>query len=332
MCRDINIQLTDLMNTNIQPTDLMNTNIQPTDLMNTNIQPTDLMNTNIQPTDLMNTNIQPTDLICSFKEFISREDRPLTTSTVRYSAFTNDIGEALKAVLPRPLYIGSYGVTMLYATSAVYGDYLRKKKYLTESNIPQINKELMREIVDKSSWYLNASAALGPHASLGPPAKNVAYLLKKKQLTDLNLPQINRELIREVVDKTSWHLVASVALTPYVIHRIKHSVSHKLVRSIVQPPILPNPSVQSVSGTYLDRVKTMFKNKKTKLHNGLKYGFSSHGMRATTIPTIVGLLSIPLIVPPIDNGMTAFMNLFRATAEPYHWSGIYDILNDSPNH
>lgn len=41
---------------------------------------------------------------------------PLTSTVLRYFGFVNDVGEACKSFLPRPLYFGSYAVTTAYAT------------------------------------------------------------------------------------------------------------------------------------------------------------------------------------------------------------------------
>jgi len=45
------------------------------------------------------------------------------------------------------------------------------------------------------------------------------------------------------------------------------------------------------------------------------------------IPSVVGIGSIPILVPPVDNLTTFVMNQFRKEKENYHWSGIYSNFN-----
>jgi len=51
--------------------------------------------------------------------------------------------------------------------------------------------------------------------------------------------------------------------------------------------------------------------------------------KTPAMPAVVGLASIPVIVPPIDNGMTGIMNIFRKpeNQQPYHWTGLWSFMN-----
>lgn len=146
-------------------------------------------------------------------KYLASNDNPLVNTALRYNGFWNDVGEACKSFLPRPLYMASYVATAAYATSCVY--YTARR----ESNNPKQ--------VDK------------------------------------------------VKDAILWHSLATVSVTPTLIASLKF--------------ILKRAGVSKVRCA------------------------------------VIGVASIPLIVPPVDNLVTHVMNRYRDQPEPLHWSGLYSL-------
>ena len=162
-----------------------------------------------------------------FSEYLLRPEGgdPLLETNLRYLGFVNDLGEAGKAFLPRPLYIGTYLVTGSYAVGAVLNARRRQLK------------------VDPAS-----------------------------------------DLTRLTVDQSIFHLLATFAVTPVLVHYTKHTAEAVLAKTALKGPV---------------------------------------------VPALIGLASIPFLVPPIDNATHYLLNKnYRTPQEqqPYVWHGIYSVI------
>lgn len=85
-------------------------------------------------------------------KYLASNDNPLVNTALRYNGFWNDVGEACKSFLPRPLYVASYVATGAYATSCVY--YTARR----ESN----NPKRVDMVKDAILWHSLATVSVTP--------------------------------------------------------------------------------------------------------------------------------------------------------------------------
>lgn len=105
---------------------------------------------------------------------------PLTSSGLRYLGFVNDVGEACKAFLPKPLYYGSYAITGGYGLTAVLYSRARFQQQLIKDNVaPEKHASLlMRETIDTSLWHLFATFMVTPYLIHQSKKVSIAALAK----------------------------------------------------------------------------------------------------------------------------------------------------------
>lgn len=65
-----------------------------------------------------------------------------------------------------------------------------------------------------------------------------------------------------------------------------------------------------------------------KITGKLLTNFRASNFTKKMVPSTVGLIAIPIVVPPVDNGVTCGMNYFTNDKKPYHWSGLYNFMNN----
>jgi len=187
--------------------------------------------------------------------YLRSDKDPLNKTILRYNGFWNDIGEALKAFLPKPIYYGSYFVTSAYACASVY--YTNRRLY----------DEYLKKIKEQTKYAQDS----------------IPYT------TDVKSNDDEKKMITtNTIDNAIWHFFATITLTPLAIIGIKRST--RVMTNIVLP-----------------RMSDKFKK--------------------NVIPSTIGVLSIPLIVPLVDNSVTFTMNHFRYQPQPYHWTGLYKKWN-----
>jgi hypothetical protein len=172
------------------------------------------------------------DALDAFNEHLLRpEGDPLLDTSLRYLGFINDVGEAGKAFLPRPLNNATYVATGSYAVGAVWN--ARRRQTKADPTV---------------------------------------------------------DLQRLTVDQSIFHLLATFAVTPICVHYTKHAAESALLKTALKGPILP---------------------------------------------AIIGLASIPVLVPPIDNATHLLLNKAYRTQEeqqPYVWHGMYGFLEKEHAH
>ncbi len=96
-------------------------------------------------------------------------------------------------------------------------------------------------------------------------------------------------LLSRTLDNAAWHTLATVTITPLVvIPAVKVGAKRLLAGSA------------SLSAAAREKV----------------------------LPATIAILSIPAVVSPVDNATTFAFNKFRATPEPYHWSGYWGFMQE----
>lgn len=149
--------------------------------------------------------------------------------------------------------------------------------------------EALKSFLPKSVYY-------GTYVATGVYALGAVYYTKKRLTDQLNekCPPTDPEhasgmndINIKTTDNALWHLFATISLTPLAIAGIKQQTTKALANQLKISPL----------------------------------------MRGKIIPGGVGLLMIPVIVPPIDNLVTCIFNLFRTDKQEYHWSGLYAGLS-----
>lgn len=100
-------------------------------------------------------------------------DNPLTDGPLRYVGFSNDLGEALKTLIPRPVYYGSYAIAFGYAALD------------TGLTYPRAAPEMaVRETARTGVWHLGATIISTPLIIKGVTHK-ITQLLRPTSLTPL---------------------------------------------------------------------------------------------------------------------------------------------------
>jgi hypothetical protein len=98
-----------------------------------------------------------------------------------------------------------------------------------------------------------------------------------------------RSLLSRTLDNSAWHFLATVTLTPLVVI----------------------PAVKVGAKRLLAGRASL-----------------SPAMREKVLPATLAILAIPAVVSPVDNATTFAFNQFRATPEPYHWSGFWGFMQE----
>lgn len=94
-------------------------------------------------------------LFRSFDAESRRTDKNIyTQSHLRFLGFANDVGEALKTFLPRPVYLGSYAVTAAYVWADTY--------YTRQRAIDAGRSDSTNKAADALIWHTGATLITTP--------------------------------------------------------------------------------------------------------------------------------------------------------------------------
>ncbi|VBB17959.1 mitochondrial fission process protein 1-like [Yasminevirus sp. GU-2018] len=133
------------------------------------------VNVNDKPQSFM------TNALSNFRSMFAPHDsylrgpnQPLISTNLRYFGFVNDVGEALKSFIPKPIYYGTYGITGVYAAGAVY----YHNRLLTDRDDPRTTAKT----VDNAVWHTLATVTLTPLVAI-PMIKKAT----KKVLSPTNM-------------------------------------------------------------------------------------------------------------------------------------------------
>lgn len=104
------------------------------------------------------------------KFLIQHPKNLLTESALRYLGFVNDVGEACKSLVPKPIYYGTYLVTGLYCMSDILLSPHRIQHKLTTSQDLNTESWLFynqhqirsRKLFDTSIWHFFATLSVTP--------------------------------------------------------------------------------------------------------------------------------------------------------------------------
>ena len=125
------------------------------------------------------------------KFLVEHPQNVLTESGLRYLGFVNDVGEACKSLIPKPMYYGSYLVTGLYCMSDILLSPSRLLHQLkTKEDVfnpewifcnPGSMSLTNRKMLDTSIWHLFATISVTPF--IIHKSKTVSkYMLNKTNL------------------------------------------------------------------------------------------------------------------------------------------------------
>jgi hypothetical protein len=242
----------------------------------------------------------------SMDQFFRSESDPLTKSAWRYNGFWNDGAEALHGLIPRWLYLTGYAITGTYAVGAVY--YNRQqmidRQCRTNGSDSILDENFRSKLnlatLDNTIWHAGATLLLTPLTIIG------IKHLTKKALSGVSVTSVAIAGGKHMVNKS---------IPPMAMAGIEYAAT-----KVVSPQAMATVDglVRKVTDQTAPLAKAIDKSKPVSF------------MKEKFIPGMVGLIMIPVVVPPADNFVTWGMNQFRSAEnqQPYHWTGLYSFLQE----
>lgn len=143
-------------------------------------------------------------------------DQPLVTQNYRFLGFINDVGEALHSFLPKPVYVGTYVITGVYALAAVYYDNRLLADQLDAAGVKDAAERrarLQSRTMDNAAWHLLATVAITPLVVI--PAVKVGAKRLLASRTSLSAPMREKVLPAAV----------AIAAIPAVVSPVDNAVT-----------------------------------------------------------------------------------------------------------